>query len=218
MWWHIFLWFQSFLKLLLNLFALCLELLLGLQSLWNLRIPCARSPLAMKIIILIIQAILNCVHFPAFLAFFSLDFIGSHILEYIVYDLMHTCMLSRFSHVQLFVTLRTITQPGSSVHGILQERILKWVEMPSSRESSWSRDQTSISCIAGGFYTAEPPGKTFILVQLLSHLRLFATPWTEACQASPSITNTQSLLKFMSIKSVMPFNYLIFCCSLLLLP
>ena len=49
--------------------------------------------------------------------------------------------------------------PGSSVHGILQARILEWVAMPSSRESSWPRDQTHISCIAGGFFTAEPPRK-----------------------------------------------------------
>ena len=42
--------------------------------------------------------------------------------------------------------------PGSSVHGILQTRILQWVAMPSSRGSSWPRDQTCISCIAGGFF------------------------------------------------------------------
>ena len=44
------------------------------------------------------------------------------------------------------------------------------------------------------------------------------TPWTAVCQASLSITNSQSLLKFMSFESVMPSNYLIFCCPLLLLP
>ena len=55
-------------------------------------------------------------------------------------------------------------------------------------------------------------------VQLLSHVRLFATPRTVACQASLSITNPQSLLKLMSIKSVMPSNRLIFCCPLFLLP
>ena len=44
------------------------------------------------------------------------------------------------------------------------------------------------------------------------------TPWTAACQASLSITNSQSLLKLMSIKSVMPSNHLIFCCPLLLPP
>ena len=55
-------------------------------------------------------------------------------------------------------------------------------------------------------------------VQSLSHVWLFATPWTAACQASLSITNYRSLLKLMSIKSVMPSNHLIFCHPLLLLP
>ena len=53
-------------------------------------------------------------------------------------------------------------------------------------------------------------------VQSLSHVGLFVTPWTAAHQASPSITNSQSLLKIMSIKSVMPSNNLILCYSLLL--
>ena len=55
------------------------------------------------------------------------------------------------------------------------------------------------------------------LVQSLSRLRLFATPWTAARQASLSITNSLSLLKLMSIESVMLSNHLI-CCPLLLLP
>ena len=55
-------------------------------------------------------------------------------------------------------------------------------------------------------------------VQLLSHVRLFATPWTAAHQASLSINNSQSLLKLMSIDSVMPSNHLILCCPLLLPP
>ena len=55
-------------------------------------------------------------------------------------------------------------------------------------------------------------------VQSLSRVRLFATPWTAACQASLSITNPWSLLKLMSIESVMPSNHLILCCPLLLLP
>ena len=50
-------------------------------------------------------------------------------------------------------------------------------------------------------------------VQSLSRVRLFAIPWTEACQASLSITNSQSLLKFMSIESVMPSNHLILSSS-----
>ena len=56
------------------------------------------------------------------------------------------------------------------------------------------------------------------LVQLLSHVQLFATPWIAACQASLSITNSRSLLKLMSIESVMPSNHLILCHPLLLLP
>ena len=55
-------------------------------------------------------------------------------------------------------------------------------------------------------------------VQLLSRVQLFATPWTGARQASLSITNSQSLLKLMSIKSVMPSKHLILCHPLLFLP
>ena len=58
----------------------------------------------------------------------------------------------------------------------------------------------------------------FSSVQLLSHVRLFATPWSAAHQASLPITNSQSLPKPMSIESVMPSNHLILCCPLLLLP
>ena len=53
---------------------------------------------------------------------------------------------------------------------------------------------------------------------MLTHVRLFATPWTKACQASLYFTISLSLFKLMSIESVMPSNHLIFCCSLLLLP
>ena len=53
-------------------------------------------------------------------------------------------------------------------------------------------------------------------VQLLSSLWLFATSWTEGCQVSLAITNSQSLLKLMSIESVMLSNHLILCCPLLL--
>ena len=60
--------------------------------------------------------------------------------------------------------------------------------------------------------------KQFSSVQSLSHVQLFATPWTAACQASLSITNSQSLLKLMSIESVIPSNHLILCHPLLLPP
>ena len=56
------------------------------------------------------------------------------------------------------------------------------------------------------------------VVQSLSHVQRFATPWTAARQASLSITNFQSLLKLMSIESMIPSNHLILCCPLLLPP
>ena len=55
-------------------------------------------------------------------------------------------------------------------------------------------------------------------VRSLSHVQLFATPWTTAHQVSLSVTNSRSLLKLMSVESVMPSNHLILCRPLLLLP
>ena len=60
--------------------------------------------------------------------------------------------------------------------------------------------------------------KSVSFVQSLSHVRLFATPWTAARQASLSITNSQSLLKLIPIESMMPSSCLSLCCPLLLLP
>ena len=57
----------------------------------------------------------------------------------------------------------------------------------------------------------------YIVVHSLNHVWLFVTPWTAVHQVSLSITNSQSLLKLMSIELVMPFNHLILCCPLLLL-
>ena len=67
-------------------------------------------------------------------------------------------------------------------------------------------------------FQSVPESVQFSLLQWLSRVRLFATPWTAAHQASLSITNSQSLLKLMSIESVMQSNHLILCPSLLLLP
>ena len=58
----------------------------------------------------------------------------------------------------------------------------------------------------------------FSSVQSLSHVQLFAIPWTTAHQASLSITNSRSLPRLMSIELVMPSSHLILCCPLLLLP
>ena len=57
----------------------------------------------------------------------------------------------------------------------------------------------------------------FFVVQSHSHVQLFASPWTAACQASLSFIS-RSLLKLMSTESMMPSNHLILCCPLLLLP
>ena len=78
-------------------------------------------------------------------------------------------------------------------------------------------------CIVGRFFTDWATREAGSIVcfssdQLLSYVWLFATPWTAARQASLSITNSQSLLKLMSIESVMPSNHLILCHPLLLLP
>ena len=69
------------------------------------------------------------------------------------------CVLSHFSGVQLCATLQTVTQQASLVYGILQARTLEWVAMLSSRRSSWPRDRTCISSIAGRFFTAKSLGK-----------------------------------------------------------
>ena len=59
--------------------------------------------------------------------------------------------------------------------------------------------------------------KNNLVLLLFSHVLFFVTPWSVVCQASLSITNSWSLLKFMSMEPVMPFKYLILCHPLLLL-
>ena len=86
--------------------------------------------------------------------------------------------------------LMDCSPPGSSVHGILQARILEWVAIPFSRGYSWPKDQTQVFCIAGRFFTIR---KWTLL--LLSHVQLFVTTWTTA-QASLSFTVCWSLLRF----------------------
>ena len=95
---------------------------------------------------------------------------------------------------------------------ISQARILEWVAISCSRGSSQHRDQTHISCTGSGILPS---------VQFRSVAQSCLTlcyPWTAACQASLSIIDSQSLLKLMSVKSVMPSNHLILCRPLLLLP
>ena len=77
--------------------------------------------------------------------------------------------------------------------------------------------------LAGRFFTTKPPGKPIwlwivVVIQSPSRVHLFVTPWTAAHQAFLSFTIFWSLLKLMSIESVMPSNHLSLCCPLLLLP
>ena len=120
--------------------------------------------------------------------------------------------------------------PGSCIHGIFQARVLEWITIAFStgyiKNCNLSMQMTDLF---------EDPSKTYLLgrhclfclfymksnfqsVQLLSHVRLFASTLTAVQQASLSITNSRSLPKLMSFESVLPSNHLIFCCPLLLLP
>ena len=81
---------------------------------------------------------------------------------------------------------------------------------------SFSRRKTALGDVTGSDVVSF--GNDHSIPLLLSHVRLFVTPWTAARQASLSITISRSLFKLMSIKSVMPSKHLILCRPLLLLP
>ena len=104
-------------------------------------------------------------------------------------------------------------------HGLYPNRLLcpwgspgknsEWLSISYSRWSSWPRDQAQhLLCWQADSLPLSYLGshwKVIVAVQLLSCVRLFVTPWTAACQASPSITVSWSLLKFMSIEKVLIF-------------
>ena len=81
-------------------------------------------------------------------------FPGSNICES---NILQKMLLS--CYVQLFCDPLDCSPPGSSLHGISQARILKWVVISVSRGSSRPRNWTRISCLAGRFFNTEPPGK-----------------------------------------------------------
>ena len=70
------------------------------------------------------------------------------------------CCVWLLSCVQFFCNSMDCSLPGSSVHGIFQARILEWVAIALSRKSSRPWDRTCVSCLAGRFFTTEPPAKT----------------------------------------------------------
>ena len=107
--------------------------------------------------VFLMKQFLNKYSFLSLVIFFILK----SILFYIswIIQLSYNCCL--FNLVKMLVTLSCLTLwepmdfslPSSSVHGILQARILEWVDMPTSGGSSWLRNQACFSCIAGRFFT-----------------------------------------------------------------
>ena len=95
-------------------------------------------------------------------------------------------------------------------HGTVAHQAPMFMGILHVRTLEWDAIHSSFPIVTVLFITCS--------VQLLSHVWLFATPRTEAHQASLSITNSRSLPKPISIESVMPSNHLILCCSLLPLP
>ena len=98
---------------------------------------------------------------------------------------------------------------GSSVHGISQARILKWVAISFSRGSSWPRDQTHVSCIARWILYHWDTWEALHLVccAVLSYGELFATPWTVARQAPLSIGILQArILEWIVMPSSRSFS------------
>ena len=109
------------------------------------------------------------------------------------------CMLSCFIHVWLCNPME-YSLPDSSVHGILQARILEWAAMPSSRASSWPRDRTHISFIAGGFFTHQDTWKA-------PHMEVFTantlkTIQTKGCSGQVSNCITKAIVQFSSVQEL----------------
>ena len=98
---------------------------------------------------------------------------------------------------------------------VTHSHILAW-KIPGTEETG--RLQSRVSPRVGLLSMYTLIFAQFNSCQSFSRVQLFETPWTASCQASLSITNTWSLLKLMSIKSVMPPNHFILCCPFLLLP
>ena len=107
----------------------------------------------------------------------------------------------------------------STISALLSQRARTTISYPFSRHNPWNLHTIT-------WNNHRPPDLFDVQwliyqlgsVQSLSRIRLFATPWTAACQASLSITNSQSVLKLMSIESVMPSSHLNLCHPFLLLP
>ena len=147
---------------------------------------------------------------------------------------------SKFKEVKWFSYINTVSDrkrlDGSQVSLTLrQNSIMPSWWLPLMVTSSWAMSlvfPNDLSLMLFFFFplvillltsmeeqtTASACAYHYVVVQLLSHVWLFVTPWTAAHQASLSFTISQSLLKLLSIESVTPSDHLMFCRPLLLLP
>ena len=100
-------------------------------------------------------------------------------------------------------------EPGLAIHFLYIIHVLMPFSLIIPASLSHKVQKTVLYiCVS---FAISHTGLSFSSVQSLSRVQLFATPWTVARQASLSITNSRSLLKFMFIESVMPFNHLVLC-------
>ena len=138
---------------------------------------------------------------------------------------------SLWPHPFLFLGLARTLSSSASRHPRARDSWTPWVQaVASSGDPELAASSCDLLCLRPLLLSFFSLKEMFIYwlcwvfyaqfssVQSLSHVRLFATPWTAARQASLSIANSRSLLRLMSIESVMPSNHLILCCPLLLLP
>ena len=125
---------------------------------------------------------------------------------------MHSKACSLLSRVHLCV----IPWSVASFHKVLQARILDGLPFPSPGDLPNPGIEPGSPALQADSLLSKLTSS--VQFSSLSLVRLFATPWTTAHQASRSITNSWSLLKLMSIMSAMPSNHLILCHPFLLLP
>ena len=121
------------------------------------------------------QFIMECLlphirHFSPLLCLFYVIFCRSDLsfllsFIHVLYLYTHMCVCTKL--FQSCLTLCDCSPPGRSVQGILQARILEWVAMPSSRGSSWPRDQTQVSCIASRFFTVWATRETHLTLMVI---------------------------------------------------
>ena len=132
-------------------------------------------------------------------------------------------------YVKIALSCPTLCEPmdcnwaGSSVHGVLQARILEWVAISFSRESFPARNWTQISFTAGRFFTvwATRKAQRKVSVQFSSVAQSCPTlcdPMNPSMPGLPDHHQTRSSLRLTSIESMMPSSHLILCLPLLLLP